>query len=173
MKALFIWHKNSYQYIEQVLSSSSQFVEVRFIYTEDEYEKYLFNEFTKGTSSSGDKKKQEFTKIYISVELGWGNPSVFEGYKIGYDLIEKINGKEYCLHFFSFQNRKTIYEKIPDKYKFLVKALPFTDILRIDKTYLFSIEDCTNFRINFGIGGETLSTENDDFDDFNKFPLRS
>jgi CheY-like chemotaxis protein/disulfide oxidoreductase YuzD len=149
MKALFIWHKNSHQFIQQILSHSSQFDDVHFIYTEEEYEKYLSNEFIKGTNSSVDKKKQEFIKIYISVELGWGNPSVYEGYKIGYDLIEKINGKEYCLHFFSFQNRKTIYEKIPDKYKFLVKALPFTDILELERNYRYPIDNMSLDKLSF------------------------
>lgn len=42
MKALFIWHKNSHQFIQQILSHSSQFDDVHFIYTEEEYEKISF-----------------------------------------------------------------------------------------------------------------------------------
>ena len=38
--------------------------------------------------------------------------------------------------------------------------------------YLFSIDDCTNFRINFLMGGDCLSTENLAFEDFTRLPLR-
>ena len=75
MKALFIWHKNSYQYIEQILTFTSQFDETRFIYTEEEYLKYLSNEFTKGTNSSLDKKSKSLLKyIYLLNLVGEIHP---------------------------------------------------------------------------------------------------
>ena len=39
-------------------------------------------------------------------------------------------------------------------------------------TYLFSIDDCTNLIMYFGIGGEILSTEKEAFEDFKRFPFK-
>ena len=154
MNALFIWNKHSKDYIQCHLQNTKQFGgECRFITTKDEYDLLIASFEKKQGKTKGSKaskgQKNTFTNIYICVELNWGENPIYEGYKAGYDLIRLMNISEFCIRFYSFRNRKNIYSHIPDKYKFLVKALPFENVLCIKEGYNFPVENMSSSKLNF------------------------
>lgn len=153
MNALFIWNSHSKEYVKQHVARMKQFKgECHFITSKDEYDRFIAsfeNMKGKGKADTTPVKKNAFTHIYICVELDWCDLAVYGGYDVGYDLIRSINLPEFCICFYSFQSRKNIYRQIPDKHRFLVKALPFEDILSIKDSYKFPTENIAGSKLHF------------------------
>lgn len=155
MKALFIWNENSINYIKNVISKSKQFKkgnDVKYIISEKEFEKYLlqFN-VTKGSNGNSAKNDLEsYNKIYILAELLWDKNKLFEGYEIGFKLLEKWGtANSPHIEFFSLLDQKSIFENVIEKYRFIVKAFPFTNIFEIDSNYKFDTENLDTYKWNY------------------------
>ncbi len=146
MKALFIWRKDSKSFIED----NNQFGgDAKFITSQEEFDDFIPKD-KRGLKESEKKKEtrkenvlESYTKIYILAELGWNKQQIFEGYEKGFQLINKWNANEKapCIYFYSLVNRKIIYNKVPDNFKFVVKAFPFRDLLEIKGKYKFPSDD--------------------------------
>jgi hypothetical protein len=133
MKALFIWREESVSFIKDLIKK--QFIEgVKFITSESAFNDFIY-----------ENSYKSYTKIYILAELGWDKNKLFEGYEKGFQLIEKWKSPNApCMHYFSLANRKQIYNCVDDKFKFIVKAFPFQDILNINPKYKFPTDDISN-----------------------------
>lgn len=154
--ALFVCDRHTLDDIKICVSRTKQFdiKKSLFITSQQEYKDYLAelkNDQGKGKKGvKSAKEKQRFTYIYISVDLAWGEDNqLFEGYKVGFDLIEKMNLSKLSICFYGVLPRKVIFNHIDVKYKFLVKALPFEYTVCIRDFYKFPTQLISESKLRF------------------------
>lgn len=144
MKALFIWRKVSEVFIKRNINKNKQFGEGQYFLTSQDAYNNAF------VSLENKINLESYTKIYILAELSWDKKKQFEGYEKGFDIIEKWKGdKPPCIYFFSLANRKVIYNLVDERFKFIVKAFPFKDVLDITNKFKFPTDEISNSKWNF------------------------
>lgn len=152
MKALFIWREESVSFIKNIINK--QFSEdVKYITSESDFNKFVpdYHKTSKDTKINKELKLKRtkrqndlnsYSKIYILAELGWEKGFVFNGYRIAFEIMRKWQGnKSPCIQIFSIVDRKLIRNQIDDKYKYLVKSMPFVDLAELNPTHKISTKN--------------------------------
>ncbi len=138
-----VWNNNSYKHFYSQFKNTLKELTKEFDSITNQSD---FNTYLKKKNSKNNKCPDI---ILINVELFWSKSGNYEGYEIAFQLLEKFKNVENPpnIQFFSFVDRKTLYQKAPKAYLPLIKSfnhkkLPNTEIdlntFNVDKfQYLF------------------------------------
>ena len=156
MKALFIWREESKNYIKRIIGENQFTDGVNFITSQSSFDAFIPK--SKENLTTAEKKEEtkkenvfkSYTKIYILAELGWDKNKLFDGYEKGFDIIDKWKTKiPPHIEFFSIANQKLVSQSVSDKFRFIVKAFPFTNLLKLDSKYIFNTENMNQYKWDY------------------------